>query len=649
MTAALTAMRRIAQLTGAAIGTIGTASVLVGLRFNQSMERSLTSFRLFLGGQREAIGFYDELFEINKRTPFETAGINAAAQRLLGFKFTGEETLEIIRTLGDAISGIGATEADVNELAIAFGKIRAQTRLTRENLEAFTVRGIDVFGILAEELGVSNEELFKQITAGALEAERFIPVILAGIQRDFEGAAEEQSKTFAGQLSTIKDVAAQTLGVITVPLFGRLRDVVLPALGSLLERMQAAAAGGGGDIGLLIGATGGASAAIDVVVGKLDELAGGTGVVTEAFETGRDAAREVWQFLTGSLLPALGTLTGTLFGVLNPLGLVRSVFGFINDHQRAARIIIIALVAAWATYNAVTLIGIARNAVLNRQLLLANARLKLNNFLVGVAAVRRGVIAIATGAVVIATAAWTVAQWLLNAALLANPIVLLIAAIVAVIAGAVYLIIRYWDTIVAAFRRAGDWIVGIVGSAIDWIRDNWKLLLAILLGPLGLAVFFIAKHWDEISDAFGTAVDWIGERLDGLVSWFADLPGRIASAVSGLWDGIQDEFTGVINWIIRRWNDVVDSFSFLDFIPGIDLGGAAITEIGVAGTVLGAAPSPDLAATRVGLPDPGVVEPLGGELLGAERETIVQTVVNLDGREIAEAVGSRVERDRARG
>ena len=505
MAAALGVIRRVARLVATGIGAIAGASTALGLRFNTSMERSLTSFRLFLGSQEAAIGFYDDLFEINRRTPFETAGINAAAQRLLGFKFTGEETLEIISTLGDAISGIGATEADVNELAIAFGKIRAQTRLTRENLEAFTVRGIDVFGILAEELGVSNEELFQQITAGALEAERFIPVILAGIQRDFEGAAEEQSKTFAGQLSTIKDVAAQTLGVISVPLFNRLRDTVFPQLSSLLEEVQAAATPTASRFG---GVAGGAGPAIDVIVGKLDELAGGSGAVSMAFETARDAAREVWEFLTGSLLPALGTLAGAFGGVLNPLGLVRTVFGFLNDNQKAVRITIYTLVAAWVAYNAVTLIGIARNAVLNRQLLLSNARLKINNFLVGVAAIRRGVIAIATGAVVIATAAWTVAQWLLNAALLANPIVLLIAAIVAVVAGAVFLIIRYWDQIVGAFRRAGDWIVGIVGSIIDWIRDNWKLVLAILLGPLGIAIGLIIEHWGSIRDAFGA-----GDRL----------------------------------------------------------------------------------------------------------------------------------------
>ena len=66
------------------------------------------------------------------------------------------------------------------------------------------------------------------------------------------------------------------------------------------------------------------------------------------------------------------------------------------------------------------------------------------------------------------------------------------------IAGVAYLIIHNWDTIVAATKAAWDAVVGAVQFVWNWIKDNWPLLLAILTGPIGVAVALIVTHWDTI-------------------------------------------------------------------------------------------------------------------------------------------------------
>lgn len=144
--------------------------------------------------------------------------------------------------------------------------------------------------------------------------------------------------------------------------------------------------------------------------------------------------------------------------------------------------------------------------------------------------------AVAQGVVRAATVAWTAVQWLLNAALLANPIGLIILAIVALVA-AIVILWQHSETFRDIVSAAFEWVWNAIKAGWEWVKDNWPLLLGILTGPIGLAVLAIVTYWDEI------------------VSFVKGLPGRIADAADGMWDGITDAFKDALNWIIDQWND----------------------------------------------------------------------------------------------
>lgn len=169
----------------------------------------------------------------------------------------------------------------------------------------------------------------------------------------------------------------------------------------------------------------------------------------------------------------------------------------------------------------------------------------------------------ATIASTVATQAQTAAQWLLNAAMSANPIMLVVVAIAALTAG---LVIAYKES--ETFRNivngAFDAVKAVVVGVYEWVRDNWPLLLAILTGPIGLAVLAITRNWDTIKDGFTAVKDWIGDRVTDVVGFFTGLPGRIASAGAGMFDFLKDSFRAAVNWIIDAWNGL--EFS----IPGFD-------------------------------------------------------------------------------
>lgn len=141
----------------------------------------------------------------------------------------------------------------------------------------------------------------------------------------------------------------------------------------------------------------------------------------------------------------------------------------------------------------------------------------------------------ATNLVTVATKVYTAVQWLLNAALTANPIGLVIAAIAGLVAG---LVIAYKNSetfrviVDAAFRA----VKAAAEFAFNWVKDNWKLLLGIVTGPIGAAVLLVITHFDKIKEVAQTALGLV-------VGAFNTVRAAVetAKAMVGLfWDRLKD-------------------------------------------------------------------------------------------------------------
>ncbi|RMI39873.1 hypothetical protein EBO15_28310 [Actinomadura harenae] len=119
----------------------------------------------------------------------------------------------------------------------------------------------------------------------------------------------------------------------------------------------------------------------------------------------------------------------------------------------------------------------------------------------GVSTARYLALAVAQKAVAAATAIWSAVQWTLNAALDANPIGVVIMAIAALVA----IFVIAWNSS-STFRAVviGTWnaikagVTAAVSFVVDFVKNHWKLLLTILLGPLGPAFLVISTFWRQI-------------------------------------------------------------------------------------------------------------------------------------------------------
>ncbi|MCL8337720.1 phage tail tape measure protein [Pseudomonas mosselii] len=150
------------------------------------------------------------------------------------------------------------------------------------------------------------------------------------------------------------------------------------------------------------------------------------------------------------------------------------------------------------------------------------------------------------GIVKVAMLAWQGAIWLVNAALMANPVGLVIAGIVALVA----------------------------------------------------AVVLVAAYWDELTAALldSAAFKWVSEQLQQLSAWF-DSMGGWAGMASAAWDGIVAIFRDAINGVIELLNkipgvNIETRFGDLPAAPDVPQLPSQVVPVGVT-PVAGALSLPD--------------------------------------------------------
>ncbi len=139
--------------------------------------------------------------------------------------------------------------------------------------------------------------------------------------------------------------------------------------------------------------------------------------------------------------------------------------------------------------------------------------------------------AIAAGESATANVLWAATQWLVNAAMLAFPGVLIIAAIVAV-GVAVYELIKHWGTVKTWLGDFWKVIVSGASYVLDWLRANWPYVLGILGGPIGLAAAVIYKNWGAIKKFVLGIVNDIKHAFERLIDFAKSIPSKIGGLLS---------------------------------------------------------------------------------------------------------------------
>jgi hypothetical protein len=310
----------------------------------------------------------------------------------------------------------------------------------------------------------------------------------------------------------------------------------------------------------------------------------------------------------GAVLQALLPLITPLVTVLQALAYVVvplvPVIQALGDVLAFLAPVLTPLVELWLAYRAALLLAtvqtvLAADGTIGLTVAQLAARAALFLTWVQVELITEGTIlyTVAQYATRAATLAWAAAQWVLNAALDANPISLVILGLVALGAALVLAWQRssaFRDVVEAAWRDTYAVVAPIIGGLVrivvvgfdqmravintvtGWIHANWQWLMlalvAIATGGLGALVVLTIRYWGQIRAAVASATGavqaavvtaWTNVRNFSTQVW-AQITGIVASAwgrmvsgavnaggdiIGGLRSGMASAMRGIGGWL----------------------------------------------------------------------------------------------------
>jgi hypothetical protein len=258
------------------------------------------------------------------------------------------------------------------------------------------------------------------------------------------------------------------------------------------------------------------------------------------------------------------------FGVVLPQivsGAVGSI-GFLVDNWAIIKPVVIGVTAAVLTYKGVmaaTTIATKAETAATKIKTIWDKRSKVTAIAATVAE-KAKTFALNAGA--IATKGIAAAQWLVNAAMSANPIGLVVAGVVALIAAGV-LLWKNWDTISAKARE--------LWAGFTNLLDNMGGFGAAIKGFAGGWFASISGVFTNVKGVFTGLIDFVKNVFTGnwagawnaVKSIFANTFGALTGLVKAPFNAI----IGMVNGVIKSINGI--GFTIPDWIPG--LGGKAFS------------------------------------------------------------------------
>jgi hypothetical protein len=517
----------------------------------------------FQGGTDKAGDFLDTLNEYG--TQFRKAGLDGATS---------------IGLMNQAIQA-GARDSDIAADAIKEFSIRA-------------VDGSDLTQQGFEALGLSASEMAAQFGEGGASATEALDTTLDRL-RDIEdpvARAEAATALFGTQAEDLGDAlfamdpstAAEDLGefggaaeqvgetirsgpVHELEVFKRgLQDELVTALGSAVtlfndaepatQRLALGLAAVALAAGPLAFVTSGIARVGGAAVGAVAGTARFTGgLIRGSAALGENASRAS---RAGAAVRTFGGAAGrqvaSMAGLVRTLGLVAVEYTKIGVRAGVARARIIAVSAAQK--------AAAAGSFLRTLALIA---VEYTKVAVRAVAARAAILgqAIVQRAVAVATGIWTAAQWALNLAMSANPLGLIVIAIIAVIA-AIVLLWRNSETFRSIVTGAFNAVWSAIKFVWSWVKSNWPLLLAIITGPIGIAIGLVIRYWDQIKAATLAAFNFVKNAIVRAVDFLIGLFFKFhpVGLIIRHWDTLRAKTAAAWQWIRTKvsalWQALVD-------------------------------------------------------------------------------------------
>ena len=214
------------------------------------IETQRKSLEVLTGSLSKTNEIIKELQDFGAVTPFKSSELIEQTKRLKAFGFETNELVDTTKRLADVA---GATGADLQGIATAFGQIRAKGKLQQEENLQLLERGVDITTELEKITGKQGEAFASAMRKGEIGADAVNQALINLTSQGgafFEGASA-QATTLNGKLSTLVDSVeslARTIGEQLSPAIKGALDLATKGVMAIEKMFQRF--GDIGDVGL---------------------------------------------------------------------------------------------------------------------------------------------------------------------------------------------------------------------------------------------------------------------------------------------------------------------------------------------------------------------------------------------------------------
>jgi phage-related minor tail protein len=523
-----------AWMGGASLAIVGAlAGAAVGLfALGGTFDDMADTIRIGTGASGESLdGLVDSAHNVAKKIPVDLSKVGPAIADLNTRLGLSGDTLETVASQFLEAGRILGEDLDINTASGALSVFK---------IEGDAVEGsLDKLFQISQSTGIGMNDLMGQLAS-------------AGPITQQLGFGFEETATMIGVmdkagLDSQSMIGAMQKGLVNLTKPGEsAEDAFKRVTGEINGMIASGDEAGAMDLaGQVFGTRGAAQFIGAMETGKLNlddligsaELSGDTilGLAAETADFG-----ETWQIFVNNVLARLEPIATTVFGAMSQ-GLkdvtnwADGAFTWIEENSQLVKTL----------GGSVLAFGLA--------FVVLTTAVKAYNIVMGV---MRAI-----------TAAGSVAQWILNSAMFANPIGLVVLAVAALIAIIVALVMN-WDTVVAFLTDvwAGfvGWFTGVMDGFLGWWGGIWDGMLGFLSDAWDNIVAFVTDGIAFLMDLFFKfhPLGIIIANWDAIMAFFAGLPAALVSAGMAI-------INGIVSGVTTGWTAMV---AFFGAIPGTVVG-----------------------------------------------------------------------------
>lgn len=221
---------------------VSKAAGAFALNTAASFEQWKISFDTMLGSSEKSSKLLNQISDFAIKTPFELPQLVEGSKRLLAYNIEAEKVVPTMQMLGNIASGVGMEK--LPNLILAFGQVRAATRLTGMELRQFSEAGVPLLDALATKYKTTAANIQEMVSKGKISFNDVDEALtkMTSSGGKFFNLMENQSKTFNGVMSNVRDnfsrLALEIMGFDMAEgsaTFGQVKE------GTIFDRLRKAA------------------------------------------------------------------------------------------------------------------------------------------------------------------------------------------------------------------------------------------------------------------------------------------------------------------------------------------------------------------------------------------------------------------------